>query len=224
MLYWYLKIKDLKIPQPKTEILEVENLALWDFPIKELNKWPPKIEKIADRLGYPLFIRTDQASGKHTWKHSCFVPNKESLKRCIEGVLEFNYCATPIGLPCEALVFREYIPMKNLFTAFCDMPVNPEIRFFVKDGELLCWHWYWIEEAIKNPSVHDWKEIMDKEKKELSGNELLWLERDARKVANQFEGYWSVDFCKAKDGRWILIDLAEGEKSWHPDCEAKEEL
>ena len=30
------------------------------------------------------------------------------------------------------------------------------------------------------------------------------------------KGYWSVDYWKAKDGRWILIDMAEGEKSWHP--------
>lgn len=33
-------------------------------------------------------------------------------------------------------------------------------------------------------------------------------------------GYWSIDFCKAKDGRWILIDMATGERTWHKeDCE-----
>ena len=43
------------------------------------------------------------------------------------------------------------------------------------------------------------------------------------KIAPLFKGCWSIDFCKAKDGRWILIDMAVGigkgfkqRGSWHP--------
>jgi hypothetical protein len=110
--------------------------------------------------------------------------------------------------------------MKNLFTAFYgEMPVNPEIRFFVENGEVLCWHWYWIMKAIKEPSVSNWKEILEKEKKSVSMNDILWLTNDAKKVAKVLDGYWSVDFCKAKNDKWHLIDCARGELSWHPeDC------
>jgi hypothetical protein len=30
-------------------------------------------------------------------------------------------------------------------------------------------------------------------------------------------GYWSVDFARTRAGRWVLIDAARGEVSWHPD-------
>lgn len=40
--------------------------------------------------------------------------------------------------------------------------------------------------------------------------------RLAEKVAKRFEGYWSVDFARLRDGRWVLIDMALGEVSWHP--------
>jgi hypothetical protein len=34
------------------------------------------------------------------------------------------------------------------------------------------------------------------------------------------DGWWSVAFAKTKDGRWILIDMAEGEMSFHDlECE-----
>ena len=49
--------------------------------------------------------------------------------------------------------------------------------------------------------------------------EIELLTEHAKQVAEKFKGFWSVDFCKAKDGRWILIDMAIGEDSWHPkDC------
>jgi hypothetical protein len=119
--------------------------------------------------------------------------------------------------------------MKNLFLAFKGMPINPEIRFFVKDGEVLCWHWYWIEEAIEKGTYKiklpkNWKEIIEKEKEDLiKTNEIALLEGDAIIMASHFQGYWSIDFCKSKKGLWYLIDMAKGLASWHPeDCPIKE--
>ena len=45
------------------------------------------------------------------------------------------------------------------------------------------------------------------------------LNNYAAKVAKQMEGYWSVDFCLSKTNEWILIDMATGNRSWHPDCQ-----
>lgn len=222
MLYWYPKIKGLKIPQPKTEIFEIgEELADYHFMETKLKERMPEIKEVAQKIGYPLFLRTDQASHKHNWKKAAFVESEEELESHIRDTLEFNYLADMMGLHPVALVFRQYIPMNNLFTAFYgDMPVNPEIRFFIKDGEVVCWHWYWIEDAIENPSLKNWKELLQEEKKNLSDSwkSSVWQVADIFKN----EGYWSVDFCKAKDGRWILIDMALGENSWHPECEYKQ--
>lgn len=226
MLYWYPKIKDLDIPQPKTEIMEINtDREKWvefvdgktiPFNLQEL-------KKICNKFGYPVFVRTDNASGKHNWKNTCFIDNENKLLPNLSGIIEFSLMADIMGLAIDAIVVREYIPMKTLFTAFWgDMPVNPEIRFFVNNGKILCWHWYWVEEAIENPSDNEWKIKLENAKKEVLNYELEQLKRYAETVAKCLDGYWSIDFCKAEDGRWILIDLAEGLKSWHPEnCEMR---
>jgi len=64
----------------------------------------------------------------------------------------------------------------------------------------------------------NWEETLNNLNYE-SEQEILELTHIAQKVASQFEGFWSVDFCKAKDGRWYFIDMAMGAVSWHPnDC------
>ena len=223
MFYWYPKIKDLKIPQPKTVMLYMSKDL--DNPYeaeKKLELWRDRINQSAAEIGYPLFLRTDQASAKHNWKNSAYVANKDKLSSCVFNTLEFNYCADMMGLPVLGLVFREYIEMDAIFTAFSgEMPVNPEIRFFIKDGKVLCEHWYWIEDAIRNASCSDWKDKMRKKQEKLLIQEYKLLNQYAETVAKEFEGYWSVDFCRGKDGTWYLIDMARGAKSWHPECDKK---
>ena len=224
MLVWYPKIKDLPIPQPKTEII-----ILTEEKLKALiNENVPrsivdKVKPSCDKMGYPCFLRTDLASGKHSWKDSCFVDYPKDLRKHIFEVVSFNLMADIMGLDFKALAIREFIPMATGFTAFDgDMPVNPERRYFIRDGVVLCHHPYWIEEAIaesKEPSLSNWREIA-KELNQETREEINLLTQYAKMVSQQIEGFWSVDFCKAKDGRWILIDMATGEKSWHPkDCD-----
>jgi hypothetical protein len=220
MLIWYPKIKNLPIPQPKTEWLilnekELESLINENVP----DVLVKRVKPLCDKMGYPCFLRTDLASGKHDWKKSCFVDKPDELWSHIFEVVSFNLMADIVGLDFKALVVREFILMDSKFTAFYgDMPVNPERRYFIKDGKVVCHHPYWIEEAIadsKDPSIPNWREVA-KELNTETAEEIDLLTGYANIVAQQIRGYWSVDFCKAKDGRWILIDMASGEKSWHP--------
>lgn len=225
LLYWYPKIKDLEIPQPKTEIVlidekEKESAYNGMMPISLTEK----VRRVCGgNLGFPVFIRTDLASGKHQWKDSCFYDGSTELWKNLLHIIEFNTCADILGLPFGAMIIREFIPMDTGFTAFNgDMPVNPERRYFVQDGKLLCHHPYWIKEALahsyKKPSIENWEEVSDKLNFE-SEDEVKLLSDYAKQVASIFESFWSVDFCKAKDGRWVLIDMALGGESWHPeDC------
>jgi len=224
MLFWYKKIENLPIPKPKTVLIPIDWKWSEDGEAPRITSDSyEKVKNEAKKFQFPIFIRGSHGSGKHDWVNTCFVKNIDDLKSHINGIIYWSItCDVFGGIPCEAIAIREYIPMKNLFTAFYgEMPVNPEIRFFIKDGKVLCWHWYWVEEAINNPSVSNWKEIIEKTKKDISGNEILKLNNYARKIAEVFkdDGFWSVDFCQSKNGEWILIDMGEGEKSWHPeDC------
>lgn len=222
LLYWYPKIQKLDISQPKTMIIlitekEMKSVRNEMVP-KSLTKRVQMI--IKDNFSLPVFIRTDLASGKHEWKKSCYYDGTTELWHNLYHIISFNLCADIFGLDFEAMVVREFIPMDTRFTAFWgEMPVNPERRYFVKDGKVLCHHNYWIKEAIadsgKRPSLTNWEQHCDEMNKETE-DELRLLDWHSHKVAQELYGYWSIDFCKAKDGKWYLIDCATGDNSWHP--------
>lgn len=230
MLYWYPKIKDLPIPIPRTEIWKIPKRYFPDIWFEESVAWKmledngKEILKVAKRIGFPLFLRTDQASGKHGWKKTCYVEKEENLIRNAFGVIEFNLTADVFAsLPFKALVFREFIEGECYFRAFYgDMPINKEVRVFVKDGKVLCHHFYWIADAIEETRFKptNWRELLLKARS-LSVEDIKTIYEYANIVASEIDGYWSVDFMKSRDGKWYLIDMARGEISWHPNCPFK---
>jgi len=229
LLYWFPIIKDLPIPMPKTVWVEIPYDVFCEYMDAPETKTRPRIVNYAQNIvskareiGYPLFLRTDLASGKHSWERSCYVEKEEDLFKHIWRVVECNFTADVFGLECRALVFREHIPMASQFTAFWGkLPISPERRYFIRDGVVECHHPYWTEDAIEMsgfpPFVVGWRQILDRMNQE-PDEEVRLLTQYANQVAQILPNYWSVDFCKAEDGRWILIDLAEGDKSYHPEC------
>ena len=164
MLYWYPLIKDLDIPQPKTEFVSVSKgefaATMEGMPKPLIDRVRAAIEK---HFNLPVFIRTDQASGKHFWKDSCFYDGKQRLGKHLFNICESNHCADFWGLQFKAMVIREYIPMESLFTAFWgSLPISPERRYFIKAGKILCRHAYWFDEAIRTSSKENWKELANR--------------------------------------------------------------
>ncbi len=216
MLYWYPRIKYLEIPQPRTEIYMLTKRELDHLKSEQLPKTLAKnIKPIISKFSYPFFVRTDFASGKHGWENTCFVENKKTLIRNIFEVVIENLIADLFGLPFEALVFREYIPLEARFKAFYgNMPVAKERRYFIKDRLIQCHHPYWPKDAIRNPNNEDWENILAEQNKETE-KEIDLLSKYCLMVAGRFNGYWSVDFAYGQDEKWYLIDMAEGEHSFH---------
>lgn len=216
MLYWWPKVKDLPIPQPKTVIVPVDVLALasfWDQDIEPLKPFIPKLEAAAAEIGHPLFLRTDILSNKHDWENSCYVEQEQDLLDHVWNLIDMNFSI--FGPAPSALVFRQYIPLASRFTAFSGkMPVAPERRYFVRDGVVQCHHPYQPPDSIWGASTPDWCDLLD-EMNKITAIDREWLSICAVAVSTVLKGYWSVDFALAADGRWLLIDCAEGEKSYH---------
>jgi len=229
---WYPKTKNLPVPQPRTETVMISQGSLFRFaeegkPLPDEDK--TRIEETANKIGYPLFLRTDLASGKHSWKKSCYVPNAEDLYDHIMEVVSFNDNADILGLSYHGLVFREFLDLDWRFKAFWgQMPVARERRYFVDDGKILCHHPYWIEDAIaqwaedrflgKQEIVDNWREILAELNTE-TPEECKLLTDYAQKISEVLPRYWSLDFAHGRDGTWWFIDAALGKESWHPeDC------
>ena len=216
MLYWYPRIKNLEIPQPKTEIYQLKKSELSSFYNERFPKTLIKnLNPIISKFSYPFFIRTDFSSAKHSWENSCFIESKEKLSKNIFEIIIQNILADMIGLPFRALILREYIPLEAGFKAFDgNMPVAKERRYFIKDGLIQCHHPYWPKDSIRTPNNEDWENILEKQNIETK-KEIDLLSKYCLLVASIFEGYWSVDFAYGQDKKWYLIDMAEGSHSFH---------
>jgi hypothetical protein len=223
MLHWYPKIKDY-LRTPKTVFLPISTKDHHRMrEVLDGKAIPKRIEKEillkAEEIGYPLFLRSDQGSGKHEWRNTCYVPDKESLIPHIISLIEWHECAGIMGLWWDALVFREFLSLESRFKAFYGMPVSRERRVFVRDGVVECIHPYWPEDAIcedhENPLPLNWKEQL-KQLNDMNGEEIGQLSYVGKIFGGKISGYWSVDFACDDHGSWWLIDAARGEISWHP--------
>lgn len=212
LLKWFPVIGKLDIPVPKTVIVKVPNS-------------PEIIKDAAQRMGYPLFMKTDLIAGKHDWDNTCFVEKAEYLgDNIVNLVSELEVTDMESGSPFNALVFREYIELDSKFKAFLGMPVARERRYFIDEGQIVCHHPYWIESAISfwhnTKEPQNWKDLL-KDINTEGKAEIDTLTRYAQMVADVFQNDWAVDFAHGKDGVWYLIDMQRSQISWHPDCEFK---
>lgn len=222
MLFWWPKVKGLHIPVPKTEVVEVPYQHLVGMlDGKSLpDEYKVRIIGVGRQMKYPLFLRTDMGSAKHQWEKTCFVSEEAKLFSHIWALINETLTAGMFGeLDPNALVLREYLPMDSAFIAFAGLPISRERRYFIRDGKVECHHPYWPKEAFgtlwRAPSEPDWEERLGALNKE-SREEVKLLTGYSVAVGRVLSGFWSVDYAKTKDGTWHLIDMAEGEKSWHP--------
>lgn len=223
MSIWYPKLVDLDIPQIKTEIIKVGNdiLSAWIRKGKELpDKYKQTFEEQLNIFGTPLFLRTDQASMKHSWNDTCYIETKDDFENNLRKLLEEHEMNNMAGeLQYDDIVFRELLDLETSFTCFGNgFPVNKEVRCFIKDGKIQDIRNYWVKDAIAqgNPVDVDWV-IKLENLKALSTKDFDELHRQLNEVCKVFPEYWSVDFAKAKDGTWYLIDMARGEVSFQSD-------
>ena len=216
MNYWYPLIKDLPIPQPRTEIVLHKKYDEWwslldgvPLPVTDIEI----LKSTGDKIGYPLFLRTDLCSGKHSYASTCYVENKESLGGHVVRLVDDN-CSKDQAF--TSMVFREFIELDWQFKAFNKLPIAPERRYFIRDGKITGHFPYWPENAIMHPDKKDWKSLL-KEMNIESDHEIEILSQHAKQVSMALPGYWSIDFAKGRDGIWYLIDMAEAIKSWRPN-------
>lgn len=221
LLNWYPKIRGV-LPTPRTRIVHLDGVDPWGVldgePLDE--GLLCRIKSACARIRYPVFLRSDQGSGKHQWKETCYVPNEADLFSHVYRLIEWHACAGIMGLNFNAFVIREFLHLESKFTAFKGMPVAKERRYFVLDGEVQCWGPYWPEDAFiqyNRDLPSDWKERL----RYLNSPELGEVEHLTEMAAifgERNPGWWSVDFAKmASPEKWVLIDAARGELSWHPE-------
>jgi hypothetical protein len=221
--YWFPLIDAAGLPVPRTLITKMPVPAqqcIWagfdgkdgDDP-KALGAFIAQLKDLADRVGYPCFLRTDHTSGKHEWEHTCFVKSADRIGRHVFSIAEHSEICDMIGLPWDTWVVREYLPIipHGVCPSYGNMPLCREFRFFVVDGEVKCWHPYWPAGAIEQGGAD---ESLFDVLSHLADVEYSQLHRLAQKAARAVDGAWSVDILETERG-WHVTDMAEAHKSFH---------
>ena len=243
LVYWWPVVSALGLLVPRTEVVALpepddaevvtatclvhEGHHDADSPECEtaLDRLMPALREAAARIGYPLFLRTDMVSGKHSFEDTCYVPDAASLREHAFAVAEEHGMAMFMerDAPLRAFAVREFLALNAPFKAFGGMPVAAERRYFVNDGEVICHHAYWsdianIERGLmtREDYPHDWMVRLHEVNHEWP-EEVAALTKRATIVAEALPGAWSVDFAQGEHGSWYLIDMAIASRSWHED-------
>lgn len=232
MTNWWPRVRDLDVPTPQTVRVgtvekEVDDGApATDGTVAEV--FPDEDELVAaigEVDGPPAFLRSDQMSDKHGMENASKLASADPVEFG-SNVWELHEAhALAWGVPDPKCFYvREWLDLRHEFTAFTGTPMASELRFFIHNGRVHDVGFYWPEDAIRRPDSDDWRQELAAVREHALGerDEVAEL---AERVAQEFDGYWSVDFAETEDGDWYCIDMARGEVSWHPDgCEKPEEM
>jgi hypothetical protein len=222
LAYWFPILETTGVRVPKTDWWETD-ANLWSVadgqPDKSADEFLDDLKRRSNEHGYPLFLRTGHTSGKHSWKNTCHVTGEDRLGRCVYGLIESSLMAMP-SMPLNVWVVRELLDLDVHFNAFWgDMPIATERRYFIEAGSVICSHPYWPAEAFEttHQKPSDWAARLA-EMNAISAPELSDLSAE---VSEAFEGAWSLDWARHKNGEWYAIDMAPAEVSYHwPRCDA----
>lgn len=225
--WWFPKIpKDILVP--RTTIIEYTGedlLCLFDgVKPAEMRKLCDIIEIFGDHVEWPIFLRTDYLSGKHSWKNTCYVSNSDDVEGHIKELITESFIADLHGFPTDMWIARKMIPTTPAFYAFRgEMPIVKERRYFVQDGKVVCHHPYWPMQAFLIGDLAceypHWEKLLDEMNKE-SDPEVALLSGLSSQVGAAIGGSWSIDWLwSEQEGNWYLIDMAEADVSYHwPEC------
>jgi hypothetical protein len=159
------------------------------------------LENVKIFNGKAVIVKDYVKSEKHYWDTACYVENSndiDKLTKTINNLIELREKYLN-----EGIVIREYIELNNLAKhSKSNMPLSEEYRLFFYKNELLCIFNYWEEGEynIEKPNVDKFKNI-------------------GKIIKSNF---FTMDIAKMKNGKYIIIELGDGQVSGIPEKEDKE--
>lgn len=161
---WFPPIQAAGLPVPRTEIVRYNPQDL--FPMLDGQKYGDgfpldEMHAACERIGFPVFVRSDLSSAKHANKRAWLVEDKDSLLAAVYETFEDNELKW-LASETSAFMLREYLPLKHSFIAFGGLPISRERRYFVEQDGAKCSHPYWPEDAFEHQFnlPENWKESL----------------------------------------------------------------
>lgn len=169
--------------------------SIW-LSLKDALNFDSLFEKLAIFEGKPIIVKDYVKSQKHKWKDACFISSANDFSEVKRVVT--NFITLQGDELNEGLVFREFYQLAFIGDhSKSKMPLTKEYRLFFLNGKLLYKYNYW-DEGEYHQEVINLDDFIDLAK-EIKSN------------------FFSLDIAKTIEGKWILIELGDGQVAGLPD-------
>lgn len=139
----------------------------------------------------PFVVKGRMSSKKWKWKSQMFAANKHAAIRLAERLKEDGEIRE------QGVVFREYIPLKQLEEGPHGLPITNEWRFFYLGTQRLSYGYYWgIGDSLAKATI--------------SPAAVELADAIASRVA-EHTNFFVLDLAETAEGRWILIEINDGQ-------------
>lgn len=175
----------------------VIDLINYAYDLRELTPQVFTWENFSSAPEGKYIVKGQTNSRKFLWKDNMFAENisqaweiARNLQR--DGLLEN-----------QKIYFRPYLKLKEFFPSrYNHPPITDEYRFFVLNGTILGGSYYWS-------SVMDELEGFDLSPNKVPTN---FLQEVISRIGEKIS-FYSLDVAQTEDGKWVVIELNEGQMS-----------
>lgn len=143
----------------------------------------------------PFVLKGQTNSKKHLWNTHMFAETRR------DAVIVAGRLAEDTLLNDQVIYARDYVPLKRLMTAFNELPITEEYRFFVCKGKIVCGAFYWASHADDLAEVPDANSVP---------TEFLLQAID--RIGDK-ANFYSLDVARKEDGGWMVVEINDGQMS-----------
>lgn len=140
-------------------------------------------------------------SRKGEWNTRMFCAAKEDVPRVAMSLYDDTLIRD------QGVVIRQFVSLENLGTGLNGLPISHEWRTFWYKDDLLASGFYWSSMA-------------DSPLEEIPEGALEIAKGAAKRVCN-FVNFFVIDVAKTKDGKWMVVEVNDGQMSGLCGCDAK---
>ena len=193
-----IEITGAKLINSLREHRYVADLRNWVEDLRELTPetWF-RLEDVPPSEPGPFVLKGKTNSRKNNWNTHCFAKDRKAASEvewrlCMDGL---------IGMDQQDIYVRKYVPLETFMVGLNGLPITREVRFFVAYGQILCGGFYWQNYVEELPSVPSAEEVP-----------VHFLQEAVSRVWKRIP-FFTLDVAKTADGRWIVIELNDGQMS-----------
>jgi len=173
--------------------------------VADMRNWYQHLSDVTPRTWFsidqlpdkgPFVLKGATNSKKHEWNTHMFAADKRTA---IEVCGRLN-ADGHIGH--QHIYARQYVPLMRLEEGLNGLPISEEYRFFILDGQIVDSGFYWSSHSQDLGREYDPRIEVPK----------AFIEEIVARISKHIR-FFVVDVARTEDGRWIVVELNDGQQS-----------